>query len=106
MSTTDFDPDAAARPDSGVFCLPHTPDQAGVILIPVPWEVTTSYRAGTAGGPAAILAASRQIDLYDVETGRPWMAGIAMLEESLDVRAWNAEGRALAEQVIAVGGRI
>ena len=103
---TDFDPNAAASPDSGIFCLPHTPDEAKVVLIPVPWEVTTSYRAGTAGGPAAILAASRQIDLYDVETGRPWLAGIAILDESLDVRAWNAEGRALAQEVIAVGGRV
>jgi len=102
----DFDPNAAASSDSGIFCLPHTPEEAKVVLVPVPWEVTTSYRTGTAGGPAAILAASRQIDLYDVETGRPWKAGIAMLEESLDVRGWNAEGRALAEQVIAVGGRI
>jgi agmatinase len=75
----DFDPDAAAAPDSGIFCLPHTPDEAKVVLIPVPWEVTTSYRAGTAKGPAAIVNASRQIDLFDVETGRPWMAGIAML---------------------------
>ncbi len=106
MSIANFDPSAPARPDSGIFCLPHTPDQAEVILIPVPWEVTTSYRAGTAGGPAAILAASRQIDLYDVETGRPYLVGIAMLEESAEVRAWNHEGRRLAEQVIAVGGAI
>ena len=106
MANTDFDPNAAASPDSGVFCLPHTPEEAGVILIPVPWEVTTSYRAGTAGGPAAIVAASRQIDLYDVETGRPYLAGIAMLDESMEVQSWNAEGRALAERVIAVGGRV
>jgi agmatinase len=101
---TEFDPNAAARPDSGIFVLPHTPDEAKVILIPVPWEVTTSYRAGTAGGPAAILKASHQIDLYDVETGRPYLAGIAMLAESTEVRTWNVEGRALAEPVIAVGG--
>src|SRR5690349_25024055 len=99
----DFDPNAAASPDSGIFCLPHTPDEAGVVLVPVPWEVTTSYRAGTAGGPAAILAASRQIDLHDVETGSPWRVGIAMLAESEEVRAWNAEGRALAEPIIAAG---
>ncbi len=100
----DFDPNAAAQPDSGIFCLPHTPEEAKVVLVPVPWDVTTSYRAGTAGGPAAILAASRQIDLYDVETGRPWMAGIAMLEESEEIRRWNTEGRAISEPVIANGG--
>ena len=99
-----FDPNSAASPGSGIFCLPHTPEEAKVVLLPVPWEVTTSYRTGTAGGPAAILAASRQIDLYDVETGRPWMAGIAMLGEDAQIRSWNAEARALAEPVIEAGG--
>lgn len=100
----DFDPNAAARPDSGIFCLPHTPAEANVVLVPVPWEVTTSYRTGTAKGPAAILAASQQIDLYDVELGRPWMAGIAMLDEDPEVRAWNHEGRQAAAPVIEAGG--
>jgi len=100
----DFDPNAAARPDSGVFCLPHTPDEAKVVLLPVPWDVTTSYRAGTSNGPQAILEASRQIDLFDVELGKPWMAGIAMVDESAEVRRWNTEGRAIAEPVIAAGG--
>jgi agmatinase len=100
----DFDPNAAARPDSGIFCLPHTCDEAKVVLVPVPWDVTTSYRAGTSGGPMAILNASRQIDLFDVELGKPWMAGIAMAEESALVKGWNKEGRAIAEPVIEAGG--
>ena len=100
----DFDPNAAAQPDSGIFCLPYTCDEAKVVLVPVPWDVTTSYRAGTSGGPQAILNASRQIDLFDVELGKPWLAGIAMAPESPEVRRWNTEGRAIAEPVIAKGG--
>lgn len=38
-------------------------------LLPIPYESTTSYRAGTRDGPAAILAASRQVELYDREFG-------------------------------------
>jgi agmatinase len=38
-------------------------------LLPVPYESTTSYGAGTRDGPAAILAASRQVELYDHEFG-------------------------------------
>jgi agmatinase len=106
MSIKDFDPNAAALPDAGVFCLPHTPDEARVVLVPVPWEVTTSYRTGTADGPAAILAASKQIDLYDVETGKPYVDGIAMLDEDAEIRAWNTHGRALASQIIDVAGVI
>jgi agmatinase len=98
-----FDPGAAAQFD-GIYGLPHTPDDARVIVIPVPWDATTSYRSGTAGAPAAILAASRQVDLFDAETGRPYQAGIAMLPISQEVVAWNAEARRLAEPVIEAGG--
>jgi agmatinase len=38
-------------------------------LLPIPYESTTSYGAGTREGPAAILAASRQVELYDLEFG-------------------------------------
>jgi agmatinase len=38
-------------------------------LLPIPYEATTSYGAGTREGPAAILAASRQVELYDHEFG-------------------------------------
>ena len=66
--STGFDPGAPALHD-GVFGLPHSPDEAKVVLIPVPWEPTTSYGRGAAKGPAAILRASWQVDLFDVQTG-------------------------------------
>jgi len=103
MSST-FDPNAAAGPDSGVYGLPHTPDQAKVVVVPVPFEATCSYGGGTVNGPAALLRASRQVDLFDVETGRPYEDGISMLPEPSDVRAWSDEGRQLAQPIIAAGG--
>src|SRR5262245_24004792 len=101
-----FDPNSAATPGSGIYGLPFSPEEAKVVLIPVPWEVTTSYRPGTARGPEAILAASKQVDLFDPETGCPYRAGIAMLEHPAQVVAWNEEGRALAERIIECGGEI
>lgn len=92
-----FDPNAAASGD-GVYGLPFTPEQARVILVPVPFEATTSYGGGTAGGPAAILAASRQVDLLDHETGNPYEAGIAMLPERAAVHEWNDAGTSAARQ--------
>ena len=74
-----FDPNKASLPGSGIFGLPHTPEEARVVLIPVPWEATVSYGGGTSKGPGAILEASKQIDLFDIETGKPYEAGIAML---------------------------
>jgi agmatinase len=104
--SNDFDPDAAALEGSGIYGLPHAPEEAAVVLVPVPWDATTSYRAGTAGGPAAILEASKQVDLFDVETGRPYEGGIAMLPISDEIERWNAEARAAAEPIIAAGGRL
>ena len=103
MSVPAFDPSSAALHD-GVYGLPFTPDEARVVLVPVPWEATVSYGSGTANGPAAILEASRQVDLLDRETGRPYEAGIAMLEIPSEVRRWSDEARGKAAPVIAAGG--
>jgi agmatinase len=99
-----FDPDAPAGAESGIYGLPHTADEAKVILIPVPWDATTSYRAGTSRGPQAILRASKQVDLYDVETGEPYAAGIHLLDEDPRVQKLAQDARAAAEPIIAAGG--
>ncbi len=101
-----FDADAAADPDAGIYGLPHSAEEARVVLIPVPWDATTSYRAGAAKGPRAIQRASLQVDLFDLDTGRPWQAGIALCEESPEVIARNAQARSAAEQVIAKRGLV
>ncbi|HUR28902.1 MAG TPA: arginase family protein, partial [Planctomycetota bacterium] len=105
MSTT-FDPNAAASADSGLFGLTTPLEEAGVVVIGVPFDATASYRKGAHRGPRALLRASRQVDLFDLGTGRPYEAGIAM--EPLDERieAWNAEATVLADQIIAVGGMV
>ena len=88
--TTTFDPSAPAAHD-GIYGLPFTPEESRVVLVPVPWEATVSYGSGTAEGPAAILKASRQVDLRDRETGRPYEAGIAMLPISDEERKARSE---------------
>ena len=99
-----FDPNAAAAPGSGIFGLPFGPSESRVVLLPVPFEATTSYGGGAARAPAAILAASRQVDLFDSETGNPYESGIAMLPEPAAVKRWNAEAKKAAAPVIRAGG--
>ena len=99
-----FDPNAPAQPDSGIFGLPHSAEEARVVLVPVPWEATTSYGGGASQGPRAIFEASKQVDLFDLDVDRPYQHGIAMLPIPGDVAAWNEEGKALAARVIAQGG--
>ncbi|HKJ92392.1 MAG TPA: agmatinase [Longimicrobiales bacterium] len=64
---------------------------AGAVILPVPYEATTSYGGGTAGGPRAILEASRYIELYDQELDRePYEVGIATLP-ALDLGGGGGE---------------
>lgn len=88
----------------GLYGLACTSEAASVIIVPVPYEATVSYGAGAAGGPQAILDASDQIDLFDLETGRPYEAGLCMLEPDPEIERRNAEARAAALRVIEGGG--
>jgi len=101
-----FDPDAAATGASGIYGLPFTPDPARVVVVPVPFEATTSYGGGTSRGPAAVLEASKQVDLFDRDTGRPYAAGIAMLDIPKKIERWNRQGKTIAALVIERGGAV
>ncbi|MCA9297307.1 MAG: agmatinase [Phycisphaerales bacterium] len=59
------------------------PDAAGCIVLPVPFERTSSFGVGSADGPRAILEASHEVELFDTELGfEPWSVagGIATLQ--------------------------
>lgn len=84
-----FNPNDAATEDSGIFGLPYEVTDAKLILIPVPWEATTSYGGGTAHGPQAIFEASKQVDLFDYELGNFFESGIAMQKEFSLMHEWN-----------------
>lgn len=101
-----FDPNAAADADSGIFGLPYSFEEAKLVYLPVPWEATTSYGGGTSEGPAAILEASYQVDLFDLEVEKPYEAGYFMLPESKKIKAWNKAAKKSAQTIIKAGGRI
>ena len=45
-------------------------ERARALILPLPFEATVSYGGGTGRGPAAIIEASRQVELYDREHDR------------------------------------
>ncbi len=98
-----FDPSGPSLGD-GIFGLPFDREAARVVLVPVPWEPTTSYRKGTAGGPENILRASKQVDLFDRKNGRPYEAGIVMLDPDPRIVEMNREACVLAQPIIDRGG--
>ena len=86
-----FNESGAAHRDSQIFGLPFSLEESEVVLIPVPWDVTLSYREGTANGPDAIRAASAQVDLYDPLVENAWVYGFAM--QPLDAHIVNLRQR-------------
>ncbi|GAB4277596.1 MAG: agmatinase [Candidatus Rifleibacteriota bacterium] len=57
-------------------------EDAKAVIIPVPYDSTTSYRAGTREGPVAILLASRQVELFDLDLQcEPLLKGVHTLPE-------------------------
>ncbi|MEM7160400.1 MAG: agmatinase family protein [Myxococcota bacterium] len=92
MNLDDFDPDDPGG--DSLFGLPHTADEAAVIVIPVPWDATTSYRQGTASAPTNVLEASGQLDLFDLQTGEAWREGIVMDPVDPQVQAWSEQASA------------
>ena len=53
----------------GALPEPRTFEESAAIVLPIPFERTTSYGHGTRYGPREILAASSQVELWDEELG-------------------------------------
>lgn len=62
------------EPTRGYNFLGLTPEEtdyakARIVILPVAYDATTSYKSGTKYGPAAIIAASREVETYDPVSG-------------------------------------
>jgi agmatinase len=102
METKKFDPTTTISSEFGIFGIPLSEDECKVVLLPVPWEVTTSYGRGASNGPRIIREASEQIDLFDYETKNAFEAGYFMKEISPEWQEENKKYKALAQEVIAL----
>ena len=77
---SNFDPSSVGNPNNNIFGLPFSEEDARLIILPISWEVTCSYNAGTARAPDHIFKASLQVDLFDPESKDTWRQGIFMRE--------------------------
>ena len=83
-----------------IFGLPFEEKDATIVIMPVPWDATVSYSAGTANGPAAILEASSQLDLEIVGREAPWKKGIWMAPIDNEIRLKSQDLRSMVEPYI------
>ena len=80
----------------------HTLARSRCVVLPVPYEETTSYRKGTRRGPEAIIRASAEMEDYDPELGcEPCSVGIhtAPALEPAPVPGSEGGPEAMAERV-------
>ncbi len=97
----EFDPNAASVLKSNLFGLPCSPETAALIIIPIPWEVTTSSGTGTSNGPLRVLEASHQIDLYDSLNPGLWKKGISSDQFPIDLKTKGDDLQDLIKRSIA-----
>lgn len=79
-------------------------DRARFAVLPIPYDSTTSFQAGTREGPAAIIAASQQVELFDDELeGEFFAPGVA----TLDPLAPHMAGpKSMHEDIFAAARRV
>lgn len=73
-----FDPNSVGNPNNNIFGLPFNEEEARLIILPIPWEVTVSYNAGTARAPEHVFKSSLQVDLFDPDVKDGWKEGFFM----------------------------
>lgn len=98
---SNFDPNSVGLKSNNIYGLPFEEDDAELVLLPVPWEVTTSYRDGTSRGPEQIFESSLQIDLYDPDVTDGWKKGFYMRPIDKEVRKKSDYQRQCAQLIIA-----
>jgi len=95
-----FDPNGPTS-NNNLFGLPFGIDESELVIIPVPWEATVSYNAGTAEAPQAILEASSQVDLFIKDIPNAWQMGIHLLDIPDGIAKENTKYRDLAYRYIS-----
>ena len=75
VDLSQFDPNSAGNPNNNIFGLPFSEEDARLIIMPIPWEVTVSFGSGTARSAEQIMRASLQVDLFDPDIPEGWKQG-------------------------------
>ena len=66
-----------------------------IVVLPIPFEMTTSWGEGTEDGPAACITASSQVELYDPLLKEELPCGMRMYT----AEAWSSDAATLMEQL-------
>lgn len=101
LDLSQFDANSVGLSSNNIFGLPSTQENADLVILPVPWEVTISYRDGTSRGPENIFDASMQVDLYDPDVKDGWKKGFYMMPVDKNIKKKSDYLRQCAELIIS-----
>lgn len=100
MELKNFDPDGVGVDNGNYFGMPFEPQDAKLVLISAPWDVTVSYGTGASYAPDAIIEASTQLDFHDPAAPGLWRRGIATAPVDYTLQECSQRLRSDAERVI------
>ncbi len=95
-----FDPDGVGIRNGNYFGMPFGPDEAALVLVSVPWDVTSSYGGGASAAPDAIIEESTQLDFHDPWAPGLWRRGIATLPIDYSIHERSVPLREDATRII------
>lgn len=95
------DPSQVAIKNNQLFGLNIQLDDAQIVALGIPWDVTTSYRPGTVDGPSAILEASYQLDLVSPILPNAWELPLHTLTTPTEWAVESRQLRVMSQQIIA-----
>ena len=93
-----FDPNNSGSEYDGVFALPYSVEEAAAVIVPVPWDATSSQDRVASGAPEAVFAASKHVELYDPVYGSIYAPGIAIDAPARAIAGLNRKAKALQEK--------
>ena len=96
---TDYNPNEVGK-KGNVFGYPYSLEEADLILIQVPWEVTVSYGSGTAKAPELIIDESVQLDFSIPNINQVYKYPIARVPFNTDLKKSSQSLRKEAEALI------
>ncbi len=95
-----YNPNTVGIDNGSYFGFPFEAEDAELILLSYPWDVTTSYHSGASKGPQAIKNASLQLDFYNSRVKNAWKSPIATIEPTAEIIQRNHYFRPFAKGVI------
>lgn len=97
-----YNPSDVGLKNGKIFGLPFNFEASEIIILPVPWEVTTSFGSGTSKAPSKILEQSAQLDLFHFDFPTAWKKGIFLLNSSKEILELNKTYKAKAQEIIGL----